>query len=125
MLLFLITCAMQWTLDPRPRDSKDGPDVKTSNSQSRRAASLCFSAIKFASSLKHETIVPDSFRGKPLCMDQFRVGSEQLFRQPIRYSYSLITLISMMPKYIIAGFVRSVPRSRDEQQRHCSCQSGI
>eukprot|EP00956_Cyclotella_meneghiniana_P039167 scaffold166891_cov21-Cyclotella_meneghiniana.AAC.1 len=37
-----------------------------------RAASLCFSAIKIVSSLKNETFVPDSFRGKPLCMDQFR-----------------------------------------------------
>ena len=54
-------------------DSQDGPDTKTSNCQSRRAASICFSAIKFASSLKNETIVPDSFRGKPLCMDQIRV----------------------------------------------------
>ena len=54
-------------------DTQDGPDTKTSNCQSRRAASICFSAIKFASSLKNETIVPDSFRGKPLCMDQFRV----------------------------------------------------
>lgn len=51
---------------------EDGPDTKKSNCQSRRAASLCFSAIKFASSLKNEAIVPDSFRGKPLCMDQFR-----------------------------------------------------
>ena len=53
--------------------TQDGPDTKKSNSQSRRAASLCFSAIKFASSLKNETIVPDAFRGKSLCMDQFRV----------------------------------------------------
>ncbi|KAL7533601.1 hypothetical protein ACHAXR_008577 [Thalassiosira sp. AJA248-18] len=51
---------------------EDGPDTKKSNSQSSRAASLCFSAIKFASSIKNEAIVPDSFRGKPLCMDQFR-----------------------------------------------------
>jgi len=51
---------------------EDGPDVKTSKSQSMRAASLCFSAIKFASSLKKEAILPDAFRGKPLCMDQFR-----------------------------------------------------
>ncbi len=56
--------------------AQDGPDTKKSNSQSRRAASLCFSAIKFASSLKNENIVPDSFRGKPLCMDQFRVRDQ-------------------------------------------------
>mmetsp|Transcript_22356 Transcript_22356/g.54148 ORF Transcript_22356/g.54148 Transcript_22356/m.54148 type:complete len:750 (+) Transcript_22356:202-2451(+) len=51
---------------------EDGPDTKTSKSQERRAASLCFSAVKFASSLNSEAIVPDSFRGRPLCMDQFR-----------------------------------------------------
>ena len=52
---------------------EDGPDQKKlSKEQCGRAASLCFSAIKFASSLKNETIIPDAFRGKPLCMDQFR-----------------------------------------------------
>ncbi|KAL7487825.1 hypothetical protein ACHAW6_013440 [Cyclotella cf. meneghiniana] len=51
---------------------EDGPDTKKSNDQCARAASLCFSAIKIVSSLKSETFVPDSFRGKPLCMDQFR-----------------------------------------------------
>ena len=51
---------------------KDGPDTKKSKSQCARAASLCFSAIKIVSSLRNETFVPDSFRGKPLCMDQFR-----------------------------------------------------
>lgn len=51
---------------------EDGPDTRKSNHQERRAASLSFSAIKFASSLRNEAIVPDAFRGKPLCMDQFR-----------------------------------------------------
>ena len=51
---------------------EDGPDNNRSKDQCGRAASLTFSAIKFASSLKKETIVPDEFRGKPLCMDQFR-----------------------------------------------------
>lgn len=51
---------------------EDGPDNKKSKDQSGRAASLCFSAIKFASSLKKETIVPDAFRNQPLCMDQFK-----------------------------------------------------
>eukprot|EP00985_Skeletonema_marinoi_P022214 scaffold14073_cov137-Skeletonema_marinoi.AAC.5 len=51
---------------------EDGPDNNRSKDQCGRAASLTFSAIKFASSLKKETIVPDAFRGKPLCMDQFR-----------------------------------------------------
>jgi len=51
---------------------EDGPDNNRSKDQCGRAASLTFSAIKFASSLKKEAIVPDEFRGKPLCMDQFR-----------------------------------------------------
>ncbi|EED89384.1 carnitine acetyl transferase, partial [Thalassiosira pseudonana CCMP1335] len=51
---------------------EDGPDTKKSKDQCSRAASLCFSAIKLASSLKNETLVPDAFKGKPLCMDQFR-----------------------------------------------------
>lgn len=51
---------------------EDGPDTKKSKDQCSRAASLCFSALKIVSSLKNETFVPDSFRGKPLCMDQFR-----------------------------------------------------
>lgn len=58
-----------------------GPDPKTANDQLRRAASLCFASIKLASMLKHETLKPDSIKGRPLCMDQFRVlfGSS---RQP-------------------------------------------
>jgi len=51
---------------------EDGPDTNKSKDQSCRAASLCFSAIKLASALKSERLVPDSFRGKALCMDQFR-----------------------------------------------------
>jgi carnitine O-acetyltransferase len=51
---------------------EDGPDTKKSKDQCSRAASLCFSSLKIVSSLKNETFVPDSFRGKPLCMDQFR-----------------------------------------------------
>jgi len=51
---------------------EDGPDNKKSKDQCARAASLAFSAIKFASSLKQETIKPDQIRGKTLCMDQFR-----------------------------------------------------
>lgn len=38
----------------------------------RRAASLCFASVKLASSLRNEKFKPDTFRGKPLCMDQFR-----------------------------------------------------
>lgn len=61
---------------------EDGPDPKTAKDQLRRAASLCFASLKFASSLRNEAIEPDMFRGKPLCMDQFKVlfGSS---RQPV------------------------------------------
>ena len=58
-----------------------GPDPKTASDQLRRAASLTFASIKLASMLKHETLKPDTFKGKALCMDQFKVlfGSS---RQP-------------------------------------------
>lgn len=58
-----------------------GPDPKTATNQLARAASLCFASIKLASILKQEKLKPDTFKGKPLCMDQFRVlfGSS---RQP-------------------------------------------
>lgn len=57
------------------------PDPKTATDQLRRAASLCFASVKLASMLKHETLKPDIIKGKPLCMDQFKVlfGSS---RQP-------------------------------------------
>jgi carnitine O-acetyltransferase len=50
-----------------------GPDAKIAKDQLRRAASLTFASVKFASALKHEVLAPDCFRGKPLCMDQFKV----------------------------------------------------
>ena len=61
---------------------EDGPDPKIAKDQLRRAASICFASVKLASRLKHETMVPDVFRGQPLCMDQFKVlfGSS---RQPV------------------------------------------
>lgn len=60
---------------------EDGPDPKTAKDQLKRASSLCFASLKVASSLKDESLDPDSFKGNPLCMDQFRVlfGSS---RQP-------------------------------------------
>jgi carnitine O-acetyltransferase len=60
---------------------EEGPDPKIAKDQLHRAASLCFAALKLASQLKDETIPPDTFKGKPLCMDQFKVlfGSS---RQP-------------------------------------------
>lgn len=61
---------------------EDGPDPKIAKDQLRRAASLCFASIKFASALRNETLAPDYFRDQPLCMDQFKVlfGSS---RQPV------------------------------------------
>jgi hypothetical protein len=61
------------------------PDPKISKDQISCAASLTFSSLKIASLLKHETLSPDYFKGKPLCMDQFRAlfGSS---RQPTKHS---------------------------------------
>lgn len=50
-----------------------GPDPKTATDQISRAASLTFATLKLASLLKEESLKPDTFRGKALCMDQFRV----------------------------------------------------
>ena len=60
---------------------EDGPDPKIAKDQLKRAASLCFASIKLASVLKTENLPPDTFKGRPLCMDQFKVlfGSS---RQP-------------------------------------------
>eukprot|EP00949_MAST-11_sp_MAST-11-sp1_P004057 g4057.t1 len=41
-------------------------------SQAARAASLVFSSLKFVSALKFERLQPDVWRGKPLCMSQFK-----------------------------------------------------
>jgi len=50
---------------------ESGPDTKSSNSQTGRAASLVFSSLKFISVLKSEQLPPDKVRGDvPLCMDQ-------------------------------------------------------
>jgi len=48
------------------------PDPKTYKSREDRAASLVFASLKMASLLKKETLPPDHFKGKPLCMDQFK-----------------------------------------------------
>lgn len=57
------------------------PDPKIANDQLKQAASLCFAALKMASTVRHQKLTPDVFRGKPLCMDQFKAlfGSS---RQP-------------------------------------------
>lgn len=52
---------------------EQSPDPKIAKDQLRRAASLTFASVKLASLLRHETLTPDIFRGKPLCMDQFKV----------------------------------------------------
>ena len=51
---------------------EDGPDQKTAGSQVGRASSLVLSSLKFASLLKSQSLSPDTVKGKPLCMDQFR-----------------------------------------------------
>jgi Choline/Carnitine o-acyltransferase len=60
---------------------EEGPDPKIAKDQLHRAASLCFASVKMASSLRNQTLKPDIFKGKPLCMDQFKAlfGSS---RQP-------------------------------------------
>ena len=50
-----------------------GPDRKIAHDQLQRAASLTFASLKMASMLKQETLPPDTFKGRPLCMDQFKV----------------------------------------------------
>jgi carnitine O-acetyltransferase len=49
-------------------------------SQIPRAASLCFNSLKFAHSVKNETLTPETFKSNPICMDQFRslLGSTRI-----------------------------------------------
>ena len=52
---------------------EDSPDPKIAKDPIRRASMLCFTAIKMASQLRFERLVPDKQRsGKPLCMNQFK-----------------------------------------------------
>jgi carnitine O-acetyltransferase len=51
---------------------EEGPDPKTAKDQIFRASALAFASVKLASRLRHETLEPDVFRGKPLDMDQFK-----------------------------------------------------
>jgi carnitine O-acetyltransferase len=62
---------------------EEGPDPKTAKNQIRRAAALSLASIKLASLLKHQVLAPDVFKGKPLCMDQFKVlfGSTRIPNQ--------------------------------------------
>lgn len=50
-----------------------GPDRKIAHDQIQRAACLTFASLKMACMLKRETLPPDTFKGRPLCMDQFKV----------------------------------------------------
>jgi carnitine O-acetyltransferase len=52
---------------------EEGPDPKTARDPIRRAAALSLASVKLASLLKHETLSPDLFKNKTLCMDQFKV----------------------------------------------------
>lgn len=47
-------------------------DAKIAKDQIKRAAALTFCSLKFAASLKNETMKPDVIKGIPLCMDQFK-----------------------------------------------------
>lgn len=51
---------------------EEGPDPKTAKDQIFRASALAFASVKLASRLRHETLEPDVFHGKPLDMDQFK-----------------------------------------------------
>ena len=50
---------------------EDDP-VPSHNDQAQRAAALTMSALQFISKLRAETLAPDDWRGKPLCMNQYR-----------------------------------------------------
>lgn len=50
---------------------EDAPDPKTAGDQLKRAASLTFASVKIASLLKYETLPPDVFKGKALCMGTY------------------------------------------------------
>ena len=49
---------------------EESPDPKLAGNQIRRAASLCFASVKMASQLRNETLKPDTFRGRALCMGE-------------------------------------------------------
>lgn len=51
---------------------EDSPDPKIAKHPIKRAASLCFASVKLASQLRLERLRPDTFKGKALCMDQYK-----------------------------------------------------
>jgi carnitine O-acetyltransferase len=70
---------------------EDSPDPKIAKHPIKRAASLTFASVKLASQLRFETLKPDTHRGKPLCMDQFKLlfGAS---RTPMRNSKDAISV---------------------------------
>ena len=50
---------------------EESPDPKLVGNQIRRAASLCFASVKMVSQLKNETLKPDTFKGRALCMGKY------------------------------------------------------
>lgn len=48
------------------------PDPKTASDPVLRASELVFASLKLVYRIQNETLAPDTFRGKPLCMDQFK-----------------------------------------------------
>jgi carnitine O-acetyltransferase len=103
-----------------------GPDPKSAQDQLRRAASLCFASLKMASMLKHETLTPDTFRGTPLCMDQFKAlfGSS---RQPSLNDADEVHLFTdsthgMFPSVLLCCYLWSqiVPTAK---MSCCSCRT--
>ena len=51
---------------------EDDPTPDVGGTQVGRAASLMWSSLKFVSALRNQTLPPDAWRGKPLCMAQVR-----------------------------------------------------
>lgn len=51
---------------------EEDPDARIGKNQILRASALAFHSLRLAASLRNETLVPDSFKGTTLCMDQFR-----------------------------------------------------
>jgi carnitine O-acetyltransferase len=82
---------------------EQGPDPKVATDQLHRAASLCFAALKIASQLKDETLPPDTFKGVPLCMDQYKVlfGSS---RQPAMHKSDDVHVYTNSSHGKLAGY---------------------
>lgn len=51
---------------------EDDADANIAKNQILRASALTFQSLKFAASVKNGTLAPDTVKGTPLCMDQFK-----------------------------------------------------